>query len=149
MPSNNPNAVQNLKHFSSTYRPAKPGRKPNILKKWTTGKGSLSKDDIASSIQMLMGMSRKRLQETAKDENIPVLICYLAMTILGDISKKNAYHLDTLMRYAGYTDGLPGPRQADVPEQGGTSGDESGEQFATYEYPKLPESEGTIEDVSE
>jgi peroxiredoxin family protein len=147
MPSNNPNAIKNLKHFSSTYRPAKAGRKPNILKKWITGENSFSKNDIASAIQMLMGMSRKKLQETAKDENQPVIICYLAMTILGDISKKNAHHLDTLMKYAGFTDGLPSPRKADIPEPGDDSTPGGEEQFTEYQYPALPEGEGTVEDI--
>lgn len=96
-------------------------------------------------IQTLMGMSRKKLLEATKDENQPVLVCYLAMAILGDISKKNAHHLDILMKYAGFTEGIPEPRQADIPED--VSAGDNGEQFATYEYPQLPEGEGVIEDV--
>lgn len=145
MPSNNPNAIKNLKMFSSTYQPSRPGRKPNLLKKWTTGNGTFTRKDVSLMIQTLMAMSRRKLLETASDEKQPVIVCYLAMAILGDISKKNAHHLDILMKYAGFTDGMPGPRQAETPEELNT--DENGEQFATYEYPALPEGEGVVEDA--
>lgn len=134
--------LANLKRFTSTYRPKNPGRKPNLLKKYINSGANLSSQDLSAVINTLLSMSREKLQEKAKDNKEPTIVCLVAMALLGDMSSKSTKNLDNLMKNMGLAP-LPSLRNV-TPETevlpGEINNNES-EQFAVYEYPALPESE--------
>lgn len=92
---------QNLKSFTSTYRPKNPGRKPNHLKKYLKETGIGTAD-----IRVLLGSiltdckTIDDVKSKITDPKTPPIILFPLRALLADMSKGKLDAFSFLMRYA-------------------------------------------------
>lgn len=91
----NPNLGSCGKRFSSTYQPAKRGRKPSKLKKFLKDH-NMGADDIRLICSNLLNKSREELQALAKDPKTPILLAGSAAALLKDMARGSTTALQWL-----------------------------------------------------
>lgn len=90
----------NLTHFSSTYQPKNPGRKPSHLKKYLKDNnlGTMDIRHILGSIIPNIN-NMDKLKKMSTDESLPPIIRIPLICIIKDLAKGKMDSLTWLMRY--------------------------------------------------
>lgn len=83
------------KQFSSTYQPAKNGRKPHI---YTQIKDvySISLDEYRKVVQFLMNSTKEEIVELGKAEDTPMWVVNLCSALINDTKRGTTYLLSEL-----------------------------------------------------